>query len=712
MRIFLSGDTHSNWRLQLFEEFSDHKFYDPSTCSDMPYAEMARVERQWIDESDIIFAYLSESNPYGYGTVFEVGYAVANQKPIIYVDEKQVSSSKWVAEHVGYAFVHLPDGIEKLRHLLRAGDAFIADSVVAGLRRNDFRSLISRELDDKVVAIVAEQIRRDAPLCGRLMLASNILPREWFDWNLGYLVRHFEHPTLISLLRSYSENLYHSEGVAWALGVIGNDDEAIIQFLQDQCRKCVDYDAWWCAAHSLEQLNGGDAVEILKRTLRGIEWLNIDHCIAALGERPATIGILRSINRQNVDRVVRAALNALQTYQGRRLHNVIWLLERLRLQDPEIIDALTNLRASSAEGGSSISHRVTEALGVIAHPAARELLERDLQDAAYFRTRALAARGLGLIGDPKSLPVLERSLVHEQDGHVLSAISEAIDEARDPDKIRKNKVASGARWLENGMIIDESNKWYWSPDIYERFSKAEDPQSISFNLAIGELPPTIDVLVDLASGTGRFINEILRAGRNPRAVTAVDRSPEMTEFLRKKFSSFRGNTDVREAALDSLPIESGTADVVVSSWGFPSKIWDSLQAKKELSEVYRILRPGGLFVTVGWDEDFTDEMTEIWYKFVLEPDCYFDSLAEYRRRRRSKISSPRNCGLSFLKKRLSVPVRFSSVDDAAFVMGHLFGYSAGAWVLQNDRREFQMGVSITKDTKEQIGRVLVGSNSQ
>lgn len=507
-------------------------------------------------------------------------------------------------------------------------------------------------------------------------------------------------------LNRYAENLYHSEGIAWALGLMRSDEPEIINFLQNQCRRCADYDAWWCAAHSLEQLNCGDAIEILKRTLKGPEWLNMDHCLEALGERPATIGILRTINRGNVDQVAKACIKALGTFSGRRLENVIWLLERLRLRDPEITSTLMALRENAAERGSSISHRVVEALAGMGVPAAREILEHDLQHAHYFRTRALAAKGLGLIGDPISLPVLEFSMNNENDGHVLRAITESVDEIRNPERMRRNKVIANAGWLENGMIIDDTNKWYWAPDIYDRFSRAEDPESVCFKLALSSLPTNIDTLVDLGAGTGRFLSEVLKSGRSVKRVIAIDRSKEMIEFLKRRMSSERRKVEILEGELQAIPLADDTADVVVSSWGFPSRTWDAAQSRKELSEVLRILRDGGIFVTIGWDESFNDEMTEIWYRFVLEPDCYFDSLPDYRRRKRSKIQSPRNCGLTLMKEGLSAPVRFNNVDDAATVFGHLFGYTAGAWVLRNERREFQMGVSLTRDSKESLKLVV------
>lgn len=163
MRIFLSGDTHSDWRKPLIERFDGHTFYDPTTCSDLSYPEMARVEREWIDESDIIFAYLSRSNPFGYGTVFEIGYAVANKKTIIYIDEKQVPSSKWVAEHVAFRFTDLDNGIEQLGKLISQGAGLTAQQVVDSLRCNEFGPLMVRELDDAVVRLIVRAFESTSP---------------------------------------------------------------------------------------------------------------------------------------------------------------------------------------------------------------------------------------------------------------------------------------------------------------------------------------------------------------------------------------------------------------------------------------------------------------------------------------------------------------------------------------------------------------------
>jgi len=707
MKVFLSGDTHGTWQTDIMNRYPGHRYYDPRTVSDKTLREMAQIERDWIDECDILFSYLSNSNPYGFGTCFEIGYAVAKRKVIIYIDEKQVSSSQWLAQHPVYPFATLDEGIAKLTELLEQGSSLIAQRIMAQLRDRDFRVLAERELDDSLVSLLAADLYADLETCESLMLALKTMPRQWYDWNLGYLLRRFDPQVVSRVLGKFPENFYESEGVAWSLGLLGSDATEIVDFLQEQCRRCEDYNAWWCAAHSLQQLGSGNAIEILKRTLRGSEWKQLDHCLSHLGERPATIGILRLINRANLKTVVEACLKGLETLKGRRLHNVIWLLERMRLRDKKIIDALTKLHDGDASRGSSVAHRVIEALGQIAHSNSRTLLEDSLVNAGYFRTRALAAQGLGMIGDFQSLTPLELAMTNETEPHVISMISEALYNIRDPQRRDICKIAAKADWLENGMIIDETNKWYWAPAIYDQFSKAEDPESVVFDLAIrminGRQPRNV---LDIAAGTGRFTHELREKLQSIESIHALDASEDMLRFLSLRFS--RGTPKITPilGTIEKMPIEDASIDLVVSSWGFPSRVWDKEKAATELAEVHRVMRDTGVFVTIGWDEEFSDEMTEIWHKFVIEEDYYFDALSEYRRRRRSKITSPRNCHLTFAKKRLCVPVKFQDHFIAANVFGHLFGYAAGVWMLQNPKREFMMNASITFDTKNSIGAAL------
>lgn len=45
MRVFLSGDTRTEWQTKIMKMFPEHHFFDPRTVSDMAYEQMAKIER-------------------------------------------------------------------------------------------------------------------------------------------------------------------------------------------------------------------------------------------------------------------------------------------------------------------------------------------------------------------------------------------------------------------------------------------------------------------------------------------------------------------------------------------------------------------------------------------------------------------------------------------------------------------------------------------
>jgi len=70
------------------------------------------------------------------------------------------------------------------------------------------------------------------------------------------------------------------------------------------------------------------------------------------------------------------------------------------------------------------------------------------------------------------------------------------------------------------------------------------------------------------------------------------------------------------------------------------------------------------------------------------------------------ISSPRNCGLKWAKKGILVPLQFSSLKEAAYIIGYLFGRDAAQYVVQNNKLEWTMLLGITHNTKKEIGEII------
>jgi len=99
-------------------------------------------------------------------------------------------------------------------------------------------------------------------------------------------------------------------------------------------------------------------------------------------------------------------------------------------------------------------------------------------------------------------------------------------------------------------------------------------------------------LLDVACGNGRFLEKVLAVYPRLRAA-GLDLSPSYTEAARTRLAPWR-QADVIQDAAEAMAIGSATQDIAVSIFLFhelPPKIRGQV-----LAEIFRILKPGGLFV--------------------------------------------------------------------------------------------------------------------
>lgn len=687
------------------------EYWDPRTLREEEMTDIATTERRWLDECDLVFVFIEKDNPSGLGSAFEMGYAIAKSKPVLFVDEKQSRHTEWLGVHCLQTTDSFDEGIALLRRAVAAPPETkrprqrqmrrdpSPESIKTSIDSGNL-SVLDARLDETTVAALGQLVGDDRSVYEPIILGTASRGTRNFDWNVGYLIPHLHAEWLAQVLVKNGPVLYPSEGIAWGLGELGSHDERIMGFLYAQCEAMKNEDAWWCASVALEKIEGIDHVDLLKRTMSDPEWAVLDNCLNNIGRRAAGIGLLKLVNNDNLESVVIPGLvAALSHREPRVVQNALWLLERLRFSGSGVLDKLLELHATSEDAGHSIQPRVVEALGAIADPRSRVVLEGAVGSARYFRTRAYAARGLGLIGDDASIAALEAALEAETDDRVVPYLTEAMYAIRDPDKRKLNSIRRTSHWPENGMIADHTNAWYANPAVYEAFSRAEDPEGIAFDRATALLPADCHRILDVGAGTGRFSLHLARK-LDHASIDAVDVQPAMVEWLTERIVSegLDGVVSARCADISALPYEDSSFDAVVSSWGFPAKMWDSDVCLAQVREIQRVLRPGGHLVTLGWDESFQDELSEMWYRYVPEPDYYRESVEDWRRRRVERVHSPRNCHLTFAQRHIRVPLRFASVEDAAYVMGHLFGFSAGEAVARGGKREFAMNVGVTRDT--------------
>ena len=124
-KIYLAGG-FTNWQQRVIESFCGYniKFYDPSATRFSSPVNYVPWDINAIEESDIIFTYLEESNPGGFALASEIGYAFAKGKTIIFVCETEELFMKKYWYFTYYLcgtniFVGLETGIEQLRSYVK-----------------------------------------------------------------------------------------------------------------------------------------------------------------------------------------------------------------------------------------------------------------------------------------------------------------------------------------------------------------------------------------------------------------------------------------------------------------------------------------------------------------------------------------------------------------------------------------------------------------
>lgn len=105
-------------------------------------------------------------------------------------------------------------------------------------------------------------------------------------------------------------------------------------------------------------------------------------------------------------------------------------------------------------------------------------------------------------------------------------------------------------------------------------------------------------IVDLGVGPGLLSIEILKRSPNVQ-VLGIDPSIEMINHVKKTIKN--DNFNVKLGMAENIPCDSNEVDVVVSR--FTLTYWDN--PSKGIKEIYRILKPSGLFVFEVLNKDFS-----------------------------------------------------------------------------------------------------------
>jgi len=536
------------------------------------------------------------------------------------------------------------------------------------------------------------------------------MPKE-LDWNIGSTIQHFNPNKVIKAFERIKnkESLYSSIGITWVLGEFKIKDQIVVNYLYDVVEKSDNNESWWRAAETLERLNEVEFIPFLKKSLKRRGLKELDYYLNNLNSKFSIIGILLIATQENIQKTIypRLKKSFLKTKNTSTLINTAWLIGRFKLLSDEVSNKMIDLVEQNEN--YEVTYYTVNSIINTRSSKFKNLFKRNLKNKDAL-LRKMAVRGISKIPDSDVLPLLEKLLYKESDSAVISEITKSIYEIRNPYLIEQNKLLHSSDNLENGMINDDSDKWYAEPSIYDLFSIREDPENVCIRILeviIKKRLSSIHNPVDLACGTGRIIRHFMNKLNYTGKFYAIDRSKEMLDFLSKNIIrnyKYAYKHELKNDTIDKFLLKE-KSDLIISSFGFPSSIFDDNTCRKEIKNVYNNLTDEGIFITLGWDESFNDDLNYYWYKYIPD-NIESNGFENWRNQRITKIKSPRNCNLSWFKKGINVPLKFKTLNEAAYVMGHLFGRDAAKHLIISNKTIWNMSLGITVTTKDELKNII------
>ena len=171
------------------------------------------------------------------------------------------------------------------------------------------------------------------------------------------------------------------------------------------------------------------------------------------------------------------------------------------------------------------------------------------------------------------------------------------------DRMRARSVLETRAERSRAFFSSEASRW-------DRLRQELFGDRADLKLLPGLLHGT-EVIGDLGCGTGHLTRLLAPFARR---VVAIDRSPAMLQVARRRLRDCE-NAEVRQGDLNALPIESGKLNLAILSLVLHYVV----DLDRALSEVHRVLRPGGRILILEMQEhdraSFRDEMGHVWLGF-------------------------------------------------------------------------------------------------
>jgi len=108
-------------------------------------------------------------------------------------------------------------------------------------------------------------------------------------------------------------------------------------------------------------------------------------------------------------------------------------------------------------------------------------------------------------------------------------------------------------------------------------------------------------VLDLCTGTGDFIIELAYMASGDIQLTGYDFSPDMLEVAKGKYARISEQKEIPkltfiEGDVGEMPFEDQRFHAIGITFGIRNLVYENSNASKHLSEILRVLRPGGKLV--------------------------------------------------------------------------------------------------------------------
>ncbi len=138
-------------------------------------------------------------------------------------------------------------------------------------------------------------------------------------------------------------------------------------------------------------------------------------------------------------------------------------------------------------------------------------------------------------------------------------------------------------------VFEQNIANYFSPSSIDQYTREEGLWSIERELIDRFMPPPPARLLDVGCGAGRTTVGLVDAGFR---VTAIDLAKPLIDHARQR----RSDIDYRVMDATRLELMDASFDCTLFSYNGLDDIFPVAKRRRCLSEVFRVLRPGGVFI--------------------------------------------------------------------------------------------------------------------